>query len=122
MLEKDKNLLAIRNKSRTDRKDRIKVDSKDRLKEIAKKKFETCFIFCIAEFENAFGRELWGHGLQDNELTDTQLKNKDSWMKLRKDILNKGNTQRRALVAEIDLHNVEFEGYRMNLIGDKENG
>ena len=122
MSEKDKNLLEIRNKSKADRINKIRVDSKDRLKEISKKKFETCFIFCLAEFETTFGRELWGHGLQDNELTEAQLKNRDLWTKLRKDILNKGNTQRRALVAEIDLHNVEFEGYRMNLVGDKENG
>ncbi len=36
---------------------------------------------------------------------------------MRKNILDKGNAQSRALSMEIDLHNVEFEGYRMNFEG-----
>ncbi len=123
MLEKDKStdLLKMRSKSKEDRANRIKSDSKDRLKDIVEKKFKTCFIFSLAEFENAFGEKLWGHDLPENELTKDQLKNKEKWLKLRKEILNKGNTQRRAVISEIDLHDIEFRGYRMNLAGDKDN-
>ena len=54
----------------------------------------------------------------EEELTQEQLDNRALWKQVRKNILDKGNTQSRALGMEIDLHRVEFEGYRMDLKGN----
>jgi hypothetical protein len=109
----------IRNQQRKHREERISEDSRDRLKKIAGKKFQTCFVFPLSEFEKTFGLEVWGHGLPDNELTPAQRANKERWDQVRTAILNNGNTQARALDAEIDLHEVKFVGYHMDLVGGK---
>jgi hypothetical protein len=93
--------------------------NKDRFKNICKKKFQTCFIFPIAEFEEEFGEGLWGMGLEDNELTNEQKLNKLKWNKLRKNILDKGNAQLRAFLSEIELYRIEYEGYKTSFTGVK---
>jgi hypothetical protein len=92
---------------------------KNRLKSIAKKKFTTCFIFAISEFEKVWGQELWGHGLPDNKLTDSQRANKIRWEQVRRDILDKGNNQLRGFESEIDIHNISFKGYKITFVGNK---
>lgn len=93
--------------------------NRDRFKNICKKKFQTSFIFPIAEFEEAFGKELWGMGLEDNELTDEQKSNKVKWNQLRKNILDKGNGQLRAFLNETELYDVSYIGYKTNFLGVK---
>lgn len=117
MSDKEKQLADLHKLQRQQAKSRIGHDSKERLKKIAMRKFKTCFIAALAEFEDVFG-EMWGHNLSDDELTDTQKLNREKWRQVRTNILNKGNTQARALVAEMDLHKVEFEGYKMVLKGE----
>lgn len=117
MSEKERELATIRHEQTELRKSRIVNDSKDRLKKISNTKFETCFIFAISEFERIFGLELWGHDLPEEKLTDDHKANRILWDVVRKRILDKGNTQSRALGMEIDLHNIEFVGYRMRLKG-----
>ena len=95
---------------------------KERFKKIAKKKFTTCFIFAISEFEKVWGQELWGHGLPEDQLDDKQKANKKRWEQVRRDILDKGNSQLRGFESEIDVHNLEFKGYSMTFAvkkGDK---
>lgn len=121
MSQKEEELAALRRRYKEINKGRIAKDSRDRLKKIANKKFRTCFIAALAEFENTFGLELWGHNLPEEELTSEQKANKIRWEQVRKNILDKGNTQARALGMEIDLHKVEFEGYRMDF-GGKNDG
>lgn len=89
--------------------------NKDRFKNICKKKFQTSFIFPIAEFEEAFGKELWGMGLEDKELTNEQKLNKMRWDQLRKNILDKGNGQLRAFLSEIELYSIIYNGYHVTL-------
>ena len=86
--------------------------NKDRFKNICKKKFQTCFIFPLAEFEDAFGEKLLGKGLQENELTEEQKLNRIKWNQLRKNILDKGNAQLRAFLSEIELCSIEYVGYK----------
>jgi len=117
MSDTERKLVQLRNASRQESKSRIAHDSKERLKKIATKKFRTCFISALAEFENVFGLDVWGHGLPDGELTPAQLANRQRWEQVRKHILDKGNTQSRALVMEIDLHSINFEGYKFELGG-----
>ncbi len=99
----------------------IKQESLERLRRIANRKFRTCFIFPIAEFETVFGLALWGHGLPDDQLTDEQRVNRDRWEQVRTAILNNGNTQKRALEAELDLHDIKFRGYQI-FLGGRGNG
>lgn len=113
MSEKEKELAALRRVQKDVRIGRIAQDSKDRLKKIAQKKFRTCFISALSEFESKFGVLLWGHGLTEDEITSEQKANREIWDQVRKNILDKGNAQSRALGMEIDLHHVEFQGYHM---------
>lgn len=97
-------------------------ESRERLKRIAARKVTTGFIFPLVEFEKVFGLELWGHGLPDEELTATQKVNRGRWEQVRLAILNNGNTQVRGLRAEVDLHEVRYRGYRVELKGGSTDG
>lgn len=113
MSEKEKELAALRRIQKQVRSSQIAQDSRVRLKKISQKKFKTCFIFALSEFESRFGILLWGHGLLEDEITPEQKANRVIWEEVRKNILDKGNVQSRALDMEIDLHHVEFQGYHM---------
>ncbi len=113
MFEKEKELAALKQEQEKLRTGRIAEDSRERLKGISNKKFRTCFIFAISEFERTFGL-LWGHGLPEDKLDENHRANKILWDLVRKRILDKGNTQSRALGMEINLHRVKFEGYRID--------
>lgn len=117
MSRKEEELAALRRQQKDAHRGRIAQDSRNRLKKIALKKFRTCFISALAEFENTFGFELWGHNLPGDKLTPEQNANRIRWEQVRKNILDKGNAQSRALGMEIELHRVEFEGYRMDFGG-----
>ena len=121
MSNNEAKLLAVQKAQKQQSKSRVLDDSKLRLKALSAKKFKTCFVFAIAEFEKVFGLDLWGHGLPDDKLTDIQRANKERWQNVRTNILNKGNTQARAMEAEFDLHEIKFVGYQMDLIGGKDN-
>lgn len=115
-------MAKVRDQNKKFSEQRIESESKERLKSICRKKFETCFISAIAEFEQTFGEELWGHNLAEEQLTNVQKQNREKWQKVRNTILNKGNTQARAVQSEIDLHKVRFVGYQMNLVGGTASG
>jgi len=112
-------LADLRKQQLNDSKINRNEKNKDRFKNICRKKFQTCFIFPIAEFEEMFGKELWGKDLPDNELTDEQKLNKIKWDRLRKNVLDKGNGQLRAFLSEIELYNIIYQGYKTNFIGTK---
>ena len=99
------------------------IGSKKRLKNITDKKFNTCFIFPLSEFETVFG-SMWGHGLSEEELNVEQKMNRAKWEQVRMNVLNKGNAQRRALQTEIDLYDVKLNRYHMEFrtLGGKNNG
>lgn len=117
MYEKQKELAKLRTTQTKTHRGRIAEDTRRRLKQITSRKFRTCFISALAEFENTFGLDVWGHNLPEDRLTPEQKANKIRWDQVRKNILDKGNAQSRALSMEIDLHHIEFEGYRMNFEG-----
>lgn len=119
---KEEELSAIRKQQKLSSDGRIADDSRDRLKRIAFKKMRTCFIAALAEFETAFGLEVWGHQLPDEMLTQQQRVNKEKWERVRKNILDKGNVQSRAFGMEIDLHKIDFIGYQTTFVGGKNRG
>lgn len=120
-MDKMEEMYMLKQKQKEQAKTQLCERIKQRLKNIAKKKFTTCFIFAISEFEKVFGQELWGHGLPVEKLNDTQRANKIRWEQIRRDILDKGNGQLRGFESEIDLHNLEFEGYSITFLGNKGN-
>lgn len=119
MSKKEEQLAVLKQVRKEEHRGRIAHDSRNRLKKISHNKFTTCFIFALAEFENTFGVKLWGHNLPEEQITPEQRANKIRWEQVRKNILDKGNVQSRALGMEIDLHRVEFDGYRMDFGGTK---
>lgn len=120
MSQKEKELAALRRTQKKLQVGRLARDSQNRLKQIAHKKFRTCFISALSEFENTFGLEVWGHNLPEDQITPEQRANRIRWDQVRKNILDKGNAQSRALGMEIDLHIVEFAGYRMDFGGKRD--
>ena len=79
---------------------------KTRLKTIIEKKFKTTFIGILDRFEQEFG-ELWGADIDfDDELNETEKKNKRTWNDLRTSILDHGHNQARAALVDIDQYDV----------------
>jgi len=122
MLDKQKELFETRKLDKEKANKKLMENSRERLKTLSTKKFKTSFVFAIAEFEKVFGLDLWGHGLPDDQTSDLQKANKERWSQVRTNILNKGNTQARAMCAELDLHDIKFVGYKMDLAGGNRNG
>jgi len=122
MSSKEEQLIAIRRQQKIDLETKIAYDSRERLKRTTAKKFKTSFIFPISEFETAFGLELWGHGLPEDQITPMQKANRERWQQVRTNILNNGNNQSRALESEIDLHDVRFVGYQLDLTKETTDG
>ncbi len=79
--------------------------SLSRLRANAEKKMKTTFIGCLDSVEKHLGF-LWGHGRPDGDLTEEERDFRVAWDELREEILNKGNSQSRALQAEISEYEV----------------
>lgn len=98
------------------------ADDKERLKAIVNTKFDTTIIGAICEFETEFG-ELWGYG-KDGDLTIEEKENLQKWHAVRDNVLNNGHRQRRGLLKEIDMHNVEWRRFNVKMkvkqLGTKE--
>jgi hypothetical protein len=84
---------------------------KERLAKILTKKLETAFIAPLEEFEKAFGF-LWGHGKPWESLSKQEKFVRKIWDTVRKQILNRGNEQIRAVYNELELYNISWKGYR----------
>lgn len=78
-------------------------------------KMKTTMIGALAKFEENFG-SLWGHGLDDSELTDVQRQYKELWNLTRTEILNNGNNQLRAAKDEINCYTVKFNKFETEFI------
>lgn len=50
---------------------------------------DTVMIGALDAFERGFG-ELWGHGLEEEELTEQQAEFREVWREVREQILNRG--------------------------------
>jgi hypothetical protein len=111
-------LNQLRQESKLQRTKDFNDLSKSRLKKIARKKLTSSFIGALADFEEIFGKELWGHGLKDSELTDEQKNNKLKWQQIRIKVLNRGNHQIRNFDSELDLYETKFLGNRIIFTGE----
>ena len=104
----------IRDKSdyKQQRDDQFKVDSRDRLSKILRKKIETTMIGALSSVEEHFGF-LWS--TDDGQLTDEQRYMKETYQKIRSEILDKGNTQARNVDAELAQYDIKWLKYTMEI-------
>lgn len=102
-------------------KKKYEIDSKNRLFKITSTKIRTAFIGALSAFEQNFGH-LWGHRLQDSELTDEQLEYKEIWELCRTSILNNGNHQIRAVENEMSQYAISWNRHQtfLKIKEDKE--
>ena len=115
-------LAANNQKKRNEQEKKYKDRSKKRLSNIISTKIKTSFIGAISSCEKNFGF-LWGHGKDDENLTEEELSMREIWDEIRTEILDNGNTQLRAANNEIDNYSINWERYNIgiNIDEDKEN-
>ena len=99
-------------------KEKVQAHSKDNLKRHITTKFKTTMIGDLDRVEKMFG-DLWGAGLQEDQLTDEQYELRKKWNLLRTDMLNNGNNQLRAALSEIDNYTVEYNKNLYNFVVKK---
>lgn len=87
---------------------KYEAHSKTMLKKHITTKFKTTMIGALSHFENLFGH-LWGHEVPDSEKSDTEREWNEKWQLARTEILNNGNNQLRAALAEVDQHVVRYQ-------------
>lgn len=93
--------------------------SKERLRLAIEKKFQTCFIGVINSVEEHFG-DLWGK-FSNEEKTAFQAKVLKRWKILRREMLDKGNDQLRAMLKETEEYDVVWNGHNIRFdVGDNE--
>jgi len=114
-MENDRYLDLVRQKrSASAKSDReYKESSRDRLTKIIDTKMRTVMIGALATIEENMGF-LWRHG-EKCKLTPEEEDMKRTFDKMRKEILDKGNTQSRNLHTEIEQYNVEWLRYNLSL-------
>src|SRR5687767_633905 len=71
-----------------------------RLMDSIEKHFKTTFIGALNAVEKEFGL-LWGAGLPESELSEDEYNWRKRWEIVRTNILNNGNNERRASLAEL---------------------
>lgn len=121
-MSSEDDILKARKRQQVKAGERHADRSKQRLMKIAEKKFQTTFIFALAEFEKAFGGELFGHGLDQDEIDSVQRHNLKTWQQVRTNILNKGHAQARGLIGEMTLYDIKFTGYGYDMAMEERNG
>lgn len=92
-------------------RENYKQQSRRRLQKAIETKINTTMIGAIAAIERNFGF-LWGDGKPANQRELDMLALKDA---LRTEILNNGNNQKRAAVAEIGQYDVEWNRHHVDL-------
>jgi hypothetical protein len=92
------------------RREQYEKSSGDRLARILAKKLNTSFIGAISRFEQFFGH-LWGHGQSEADCTPEQLMTRETWEKCRREILDNGNQQKRAVAQELQMYDVTWNRY-----------
>ena len=111
-MKKASNLAKIANK------EKFQNNSKNRLITNIKKKFNTTMIGALAAFEEEFG-EIWGDGLDIEDLSRDQMDERERWEKVRSRVLDNGNDQSRSATEEISNHTISWNRYTTKFIVKK---
>lgn len=110
MNEDFKYLKALKEKRKQEFDVKYKENSKKRLLNNIEKKFKTTIIGSLAVFEQLFG-DLWGHGLNVQDLNDDQKYWRKVWLEARSKILDNGNSNLRASQGEIAQYTLTWDRY-----------
>lgn len=110
--EENKRLVEMARRANTER---YEAHSRETLKKHITTKFRTTMIGTLAIIEEQWGY-LWGHGLPEEELTDSQSDARKEWEVIRTEILNNGNNQMRAALAEIEQYTVKYNKKEYNFL------
>ena len=94
-------------------KDRRKEYHKDKVQNEITSKMKTMMIGALSSIEEHFG-ELWALG-KNRPLTDTEQRFYDAFMLLRKEILDRGNTQIKSAKMLLDPYDIDYVGYTLEL-------
>ena len=86
---------------------------KDKLQQLIIKSIKTTMVGAVASVEEKMG-DLWGQN-KKTPLTVEEQRMMELFMELRKEILDKGNTQIRNIKQLMDGYTVEFSGFHMTL-------
>jgi leucyl aminopeptidase (aminopeptidase T) len=103
-------LVKYRKESEEESRKHFLDQSRERLKKNIEVKIKTTMIGSLSHIEQAFG-QLWGQGKPRESLTDQELAWEEIKDKLRTEILNQGNNQIRAAMAEINSYEVSWSRY-----------
>jgi hypothetical protein len=107
-------MVSHRNAIRIEAKDNYRYQSRRRLRQTIETKINTVMIGALDSIEKAFG-DAWGHGTPNHLKTPQQLKMLELKDKLRTEILNNGNNQKRAAIAAIEEYDVEWKRHHMEM-------
>jgi len=107
-------ITASRQRQKEEKDIKYKEKSKKRLSNIITTKIKTSFIGAISSCEKNFGF-LWGHGKDEDDLTEQELSMREMWEEIRTDILDNGNTQLRAATNEIENYSINWDRYSIDL-------
>lgn len=83
-----------------------KRQCKENLTKSVETKIRTTFIGSLDAVEKHLGT-LWGYGLPREDLNEAEIQFLSLWQSLRDDILNRGNAQLRAALAELSKYDVD---------------
>lgn len=111
-------VIRDRKTNKQEKQNEIKHKAKQRLVRAITKKFQTCFIGSVDSVEHHFG-VLWGKDQKETK-TSFQLKVAKRWQELRTEMLDKGNSQLRAMLKELEEYDIDWIGHNLEIeIGDK---
>lgn len=102
-------------------KEKFQNNSRNRLMANIHTKFKTTMIGALAAFEDEFG-ELWGNGMDLEELTQDQLEERERWERVRSRVLDNGNDQSRSSAEEISHYTVSWNRYVTKFVIKKKLG
>lgn len=118
--DKFRQMQDYRNSRKIAANENYKHQSKRRLQKAMETKINTTMIGAISAIEEKFGF-LWGQGRPASQLTDRELDMLALKDELRTEILNNGNNQKRAAIAEINQYEVEWKRHHMDLAVEQRN-
>lgn len=107
-------LAAFRRGAVVEAKEKLKLKYKARLIRRIETNINTVMIGSLDAMERYFGK-LWGQGLSNADKTDEQLEMTELKTRMRNEILNNGNSQKRAAIAAIEEYDVEWKRHTIDL-------
>jgi hypothetical protein len=87
---------------------------KDHVQSEVIKAIKTTMIGALSSIEEKLGN-IWGFK-ENRPLTEDEQYFAEVYQELRKEILDRGNGQIKAIKAKIDLYELDYVGYQMNLV------